>query len=138
MYPREGRAPTGVTTRANAHVTNGAGYAQESLSLLHGRLLLGGGLRFDEFRYDVADRVIPDASGVQCAGRWQGKGNAAFTPSQRAAADVARQLRPRHQQHRCARRGAASGSAAAGDHRFLPGRHVVQFRPLRDQHRRCS
>ena len=30
LYPREGRLPTGVTTRAHAHVTNGAGYGQES------------------------------------------------------------------------------------------------------------
>lgn len=83
LYPRDGRVPTGVSTRADAHVTNGAGYAQESLSLLRGRLLLGGGLRFDEFRFDVADRVSPDQSGVQSAGRWQGKGNAAFIPSHR-------------------------------------------------------
>jgi hypothetical protein len=83
LYPRDGRVPTGVTTRADAHVTNGAGYAQESLSLLRGQLLLGGGLRYDEFRYDVADRVDPSHSGVQAAGRWQGKGNAAFTPSHR-------------------------------------------------------
>ena len=81
LYPRIGRTPTGVTTRANAHVTNGAGYAQETLSLLAGRLLVGAGLRFDEFRYDVADRVNPQEGGVQTAGRWQGKGNAAFTPS---------------------------------------------------------
>jgi outer membrane receptor protein involved in Fe transport len=83
LYPRQGRVPTGVTTRANAHVTNGAGYAQENLSLFRGRLLLGGGVRFDEFRYDVAERVNPDQSGVQSAGRWQGKGNMAFTPSRR-------------------------------------------------------
>jgi hypothetical protein len=81
LYPRDGRVPTGVTTRADAHVTNGAGYAQESLSLLHGRLLFGGGVRYDEFRFGVVDRVNPDRSGVQTAGRWQGKGNAAFTPS---------------------------------------------------------
>ncbi len=83
LYPREGRTPTGVTTRADAHVTNGAGYAEESLSLLGGRLLLGGGLRYDEFRFDVTDLVHPLQSGVQAAGRWQGKGNAAFTPSHR-------------------------------------------------------
>jgi hypothetical protein len=82
LYPREGRVPTGVNTRADAHVTNGAGYAQESLSLLHNRLLIGGGVRYDEFRFDVADRVNPDQSGMQTAGRWQGKGNLAFTPSQ--------------------------------------------------------
>lgn len=81
LYPRDGRVPTGVTTRANAHVTNGAGYAQESVSLLHGRLLLGGGIRYDEFRYDVADRVNPDLGGIQSAGRWQGKGSVAFTPT---------------------------------------------------------
>ena len=81
LYPREGRDPTGVTTRANAHVTNEAGYVQETLSFWRGRLLVGGGLRFDEFRYDVQDRVNPDASGLQYAGRWQGKGNIAFTPA---------------------------------------------------------
>lgn len=81
LYPREGRVPTGVTTRADAHVTNGAGYLQENISLLNGRLLLGAGLRFDEFRYDVLDKVHPEQSGVQSAGRWQGKGNLAFTPS---------------------------------------------------------
>jgi hypothetical protein len=70
LYPRDGRVPTGVTTRADAHVTNGAGYAQQSVSLMGGRLLLGGGVRYDEFRFDVA-------------GRWQGKGNAAFTPSRK-------------------------------------------------------
>lgn len=81
LYPRDGRVPTGVTTRADAHVTNGAGYAQESLSLLHGRLLVGGGVRYDEFRFGVADRVNPAEGGVQAAGRWQGKGNVAFTPA---------------------------------------------------------
>jgi outer membrane receptor protein involved in Fe transport len=81
LYPRDGREPTGIDTRAGAHVTNGAGYAQESLSLLHGRLLLGGGLRYDEFRFDVADKVNPVQSGVEAAGRWQGKGNLAFVPS---------------------------------------------------------
>lgn len=81
LYSREGRVPTGVTTRANAHVTNEAAYAQETLSLWNGRLVLGGGLRYDEFRYSVQDRVNPDDSGLQYAGRWQGKGSAAFAPA---------------------------------------------------------
>ena len=81
LYPRQGRVPTGVTTRANAHVTNGAGYAQENLSFFRGKLLLGGGIRFDEFSYDVADRIDPAQGGIQVAGRWQGKSNVAFTPS---------------------------------------------------------
>ena len=81
LYPREGRTPTGVTTRANADVANGAGYVQESVSLFRHRLLIGGGLRYDGFRYSVLDRVTPEQGGVQSAGRWQGKGNLAFTPS---------------------------------------------------------
>jgi hypothetical protein len=81
LYPRVERAPTGVTTRANAHVTNAAGYAQESVSLLGGRLLLSGGARYDEFRFGVVDHVTPSQSGIQTAGLWQGKGSAAFTPS---------------------------------------------------------
>jgi hypothetical protein len=81
LYPRVGRDPIGVSTRANAHVTNGAGYAQETVTLFHDRLVVGGGIRFDEFRYDVADRLNPGQSGVQSAGRWQGKGNLAYTPS---------------------------------------------------------
>jgi len=80
LYPREGRVPTGVTTRANAHVTNEAGYLQETLNFWNGRLIVGGGLRFDEFHFRVLDRVDPGFSGMQSAGRWQGKGSIAFTP----------------------------------------------------------
>lgn len=80
LYPRQARVPTGVTTRANAHVTNGAGYAQEDVSLWHGKILIGGGLRYDRFRYDVADRVTPEDGGLQSAGRWQGKATVALTP----------------------------------------------------------
>jgi hypothetical protein len=80
LYPREERRPTGVTTRANAHVTNGAGYAQETVSLLKGRLLVGGGLRYDAFRYSLLDRIDPAQSGVRTAGRWQGKATLAYTP----------------------------------------------------------
>ncbi len=86
LYPRIGRVPNGVTTQAHAHVTNGAGYLQESLSLLHGRVQVGGGLRFDAFRFDVRDLVEPAASGVQPATRFQPKANFAFTPSHRLAA----------------------------------------------------
>lgn len=81
LYPREGRVPTGVSTRANAHVTNGAGYMQDTIRLWGDRLLIGGGLRYDYFRFDVADRVDPESGGLQSAGRWQGKGNLALTPS---------------------------------------------------------
>jgi len=80
LYLREGRVPLGVTTRADARIANGAGYVQESLSLLNGRLILTGGLRFDAFRWDVKNLVNPLAGGAESAGRWQPKGGAAFTP----------------------------------------------------------
>jgi outer membrane receptor protein involved in Fe transport len=74
LYPRIGRTPLGVATRAQAHVTNGAGYVQETLSFWHGRATLSGGLRYDAFRYAVQGLAEP-------AGRWQGKGSAAVTLS---------------------------------------------------------
>jgi hypothetical protein len=83
LYPRADRTPTGVTTRARAHVTNEAGYGQENLSFWNGRLLLGGGIRYDLFRYALFDQVIPAQSGSQFAGRTQGKGSMAFTPSRK-------------------------------------------------------
>jgi outer membrane receptor protein involved in Fe transport len=61
-------------------VANEAGYVQESLSLWGGRIQLGGGLRFDDFRFKVLDRLVSERSGVEDAGRWQPKGSAAFTP----------------------------------------------------------
>jgi outer membrane receptor protein involved in Fe transport len=75
-----GRVPIGVTTRANADVTNGAGYIQENISLANGRVQLGGGLRYDAFRFDVRDRVDPTASGVETASRFQPKASLAATP----------------------------------------------------------
>lgn len=81
LYPRAGRVPLGVSTRANARVTNGAWYVQESLALFGGKLLLGGGLRYDVFRFDLKDRVEPDNSDVQSSGRFQPKLSLAYTPS---------------------------------------------------------
>ncbi len=83
LYPRIGRTPFGVSTRANARVTNGAGYAQETLQLLHGKLMLSGGMRFDSFRFDVRDRVDPAQSAVRQSGRFQPKFSAAYTPFSR-------------------------------------------------------
>ena len=80
LYPRIGRDPTGITTRANAHVTNAAGYVQENISLASGKVQLGGGLRYDAFRFNVQDRVDPSLSGAYTAGRWQPKASVAATP----------------------------------------------------------
>ncbi|MEO8593570.1 MAG: TonB-dependent receptor plug domain-containing protein [Candidatus Solibacter sp.] len=75
LYPSENRVPTGVTTSDRAHVSNGAAYLQESVTALSGRLVLGGGLRLDEFRFAVAGR---DAVAVLLA---QPKANVSFRPS---------------------------------------------------------
>ncbi len=83
LYPRARRTPTGVTTRAHAHVTNTAGYAQQGIDLLQGRLHLEGGLRFDYFRFDVTDKVDLSSSGIQGASRFQPKANLAFAPAYR-------------------------------------------------------
>ena len=84
LYPRVDRTAIGVTTRAHAHVTNGAGYAQESLSLLDGRLQLGGGLRYDLFRFGLNNLADPAARTLApVSGRWQPKASVAYTPSAR-------------------------------------------------------
>lgn len=84
LYPRIGRDPVGVTTAANASVTNGAGYVQENLSFFAGKLLATAGLRFDAFRFDVRDRLAANPSSPQTAGRWQPKLSLAWTPTRRA------------------------------------------------------
>jgi outer membrane receptor protein involved in Fe transport len=80
---RIGRVPVDILTRAHARVTNGAGYVQESLNLFGNRLQLGGGLRYDYFRFGITDQVTPEGSGTQTAGRWQPKASIAYTPSHR-------------------------------------------------------
>ncbi len=75
------RVPLGVATRANARVTNGAGYVQENLSFFGYHVIVGGGLRFDEFRWNVRDQIDSVQSGTQTAGRWQPKASLAYTPT---------------------------------------------------------
>ena len=88
LYPSIRRTPNravfnsdALVTSANARVTNTAGYMQQSIDLLGGKLHLDGGLRYDYFRFDVRDRVQPDFSGAQSASRVQPKANIVFTPS---------------------------------------------------------
>lgn len=88
LYPRIGRTPLGVDTRANARVTNGAGYAQETLMFFSGKLMASGGLRYDVFRFDVRDRVTPDFSAIESQGRWQPKASLSYTPSRRLPATL--------------------------------------------------
>ncbi len=83
LYSRINRVPTGVVTAANARVTSGSGYVQETATLLAGRLILGGGLRFDAFRFGVRDRVEVGNDNTESSGKWQPKFSAAYTPSLR-------------------------------------------------------
>ncbi len=78
---RAGRTPINVITKANAAVTNGAGYVQQNLNLFSNRLQVGGGLRYDQFRFAVTSRVQPLESQALGAGRWQPKASLAYTPS---------------------------------------------------------
>jgi hypothetical protein len=73
--------------RMSAHVgvTNLAGYAQEAVDLLNGRLHLEGGLRWDYFRFGVSNGLNQTPatedffSGVQSAARFQPKVSVAYT-----------------------------------------------------------
>ncbi len=88
MYPRINRTPLGITLRAHAAVTNGAGYVQEVFSLLNNRLQVGGGLRYDLFSFDLNDKVDPAGSMTRQQGNLQPKANIAFTPSRSVPATL--------------------------------------------------
>lgn len=81
LYNSVSRDPIKVVTSARARVTNLAGYVQNGVDFLGGRLHVEGGLRFDYFRFRVDDRVAPQLSGAQSASRLQPKLNVAYTPS---------------------------------------------------------
>ena len=83
LYSRLNRVPTGIVTAANARVSNGAGYVQETAAFLAGKLILGAGMRFDAFRFDVRDRVDPGNRNAESSGRWQPKLSAAYSPTNR-------------------------------------------------------
>ena len=72
-----------LTTSAHAHVTNTAGYFQQGIDLLGQRLHLDAGLRWDYFRFNVNDRLVPANSGVQDSARFQPKANVSYTPTAR-------------------------------------------------------
>lgn len=77
------RAPVSVATKANARVTNAAGYVQQGVDLFHGHVHVEGGARYDYFRFRVDDRVNPAISGAQGASRVQPKFNLSVTPADR-------------------------------------------------------
>ena len=73
--------PLDVTTRAFAHVTNTAGYAQQATDFLRGKVHMEAGLRWDYFRFSVNDRVDLSHSGVEGASRLQPKFGFAYRVS---------------------------------------------------------
>ncbi|HEX9918914.1 MAG TPA: TonB-dependent receptor, partial [Pyrinomonadaceae bacterium] len=87
LYRSAGRAPFAVTTDARARINNYAGYLQQTVYFLDGRLQLEGGLRYDYFRFHVDDRHA-DSSGTQGATKFQPKAGLSFRPSTRFPAVV--------------------------------------------------
>jgi len=80
LFHTEQRQVLAETTGALAHVTNIAGYVEQGIDFLQQRLHFDAGVRYDYFRFQVEDQIVPVNSGVQPAGRWQPKANAAYTP----------------------------------------------------------
>ncbi|MGD0859138.1 MAG: TonB-dependent receptor [Terracidiphilus sp.] len=68
-------------TEADVHITNPAVYMQQGLDFKH--LKLDAGLRFDEFRFDLTDRLVAANSGLSYAGGAEPKVNIVYTPSDR-------------------------------------------------------
>ncbi|MBA2734060.1 MAG: TonB-dependent receptor [Acidobacteria bacterium] len=88
LYQSVARNPIGVTTQSFADITNAAGYVQQGIDFLNGRLRVDGGLRYDYFRFSVDDRVTPELSGTEGAFRFQPKLNLAYTPSDNIPATI--------------------------------------------------
>jgi outer membrane receptor protein involved in Fe transport len=81
--------PGVLLTRANARVTNVAGYVQQGIDFLNGRLHLEGGLRYDYFRFRVSDGVSQTPTertlfaGIESGGRLQPKASVSYAVSDR-------------------------------------------------------
>jgi outer membrane receptor protein involved in Fe transport len=83
LLPRVGRTVTGVTTDSHLVIPNFAGYAQQAVDFLNGRLHVEAGLRWDYFRWHDEDLVNPSVSGALSANKFQPKAAVAYTPSNR-------------------------------------------------------
>ena len=66
-------------TEDNVHITNPAVYAQQGVDFPH--LHVDAGLRFDEFRFNLTDRLVAANSGLTYAGGAEPKVNIVYTPS---------------------------------------------------------
>jgi outer membrane receptor protein involved in Fe transport len=83
LYKEKDRVPFLTTTKADAHITNTAGYVQQGIYLFGDRLHMDVGVRFDYFKFSVEDKINPQFSGHDGQGRFQPKVNLAYTPSKR-------------------------------------------------------
>jgi outer membrane receptor protein involved in Fe transport len=75
--------PGNPWAESDVHIANPAVYALEGVDFPH--LHVDAGLRFDEFRFNVADRLTPANSGLNYAGSAEPKVNIVYTPSTRLA-----------------------------------------------------
>ncbi len=73
--------PNVLLTSAHARITNVAGYVQQGVDLMQGHLHVDAGLRYDFFRFTVADQINPTSSGTRAATRLQPKFSASYLPS---------------------------------------------------------
>jgi outer membrane receptor protein involved in Fe transport len=73
--------PGNPWTESDVHITNPAVYTQEGVDFPH--LHVDAGLRFDEFRFNVADRLTPANSGLNYAGSAEPKVNIVYRPTDR-------------------------------------------------------
>ena len=80
LLPRVGRNAYATQTSGHAHVTNVAGYFQQGMDLMNGRLHFDAGVRFDYFRFQVTDRIDSTASGSQGDSKFQPKANISYQP----------------------------------------------------------
>jgi hypothetical protein len=83
LLARQRRIAYATDNKSYLFIPNYAGYAQQSLDLINGRLHLEGGLRWDYFRWRDDDRVNTTISGTQSDNRFQPKAEVAYTPSAR-------------------------------------------------------
>ncbi len=77
------RHPLAAVTSADAHVTNVGWYGQQGFDFRGGRVHVDVGLRYDLFRFKVADRLGGSVNGVAIAGNLQPKANIIWTPTPR-------------------------------------------------------
>ncbi len=83
LYAQDQRVPLEIETRSYLFILNYAGYAQQGLQFLHGRLNLTGGLRWDYFSWQDNDQINPTVSGTLNANKLQPKASVSYTPSSR-------------------------------------------------------